>query len=167
MGSEMCIRDSLYAGGSTFNVTPADGDVVKAYLAANAVECSVAVVAKGECIAGSTATVDLIVRQELVDFTCLNGTQVRITPDAAADDCICVLNGEEVVLGADGTFTFVITEATNTLNIKVDKKDGISSISLDGNNADNDTYNLQGIRVTSTNLPAGIYVRGGQKIVVK
>lgn len=159
--------DPLYAGGSTFNVTPADGDVVKAYLAAEAVECSVAVTTEGEFIPGTTATVDVIVPQELVDFTCLNGTRVCITPDANAEVSECTLNGEAVALGEDGTYTFTITEASNTLNVKVDKESGISAISIDGNKANDETYNLQGIRVTSSNLPAGVYVRGGQKIIVK
>lgn len=157
----------MYAGGSTFNVTPKDGDVVKAYLAAEAVECSVAVTTEGEFIPGTTATVDVIVPQELVDFTCLNGTRVCITPDANAEVSECTLNGEAVALGEDGTYTFTITEASNTLNIKVDKESGISAISIDGNKANDETYNLQGIRVTSSNLPAGVYVRGGQKIIVK
>ena len=159
--------DPMYVGGSTFNVTPEDGDVVKAYLAAEAVECSVAVTAEGEYISGTTATVDIIVPQELVDFTCLNGTQVCITPDANAEVSECTLNGEAVALGEDGTYTCTITEASNTLYVKVDKESGISAISIDGNNANNETYNLQGIRVTSSNLPAGVYVRGGQKIIVK
>ncbi|MGM9860703.1 MAG: hypothetical protein ACI31C_08105 [Muribaculaceae bacterium] len=159
--------DPLYSGGSTFNVTPEDGDVVKAYLAAEAVECSVAVTAEGEFIPGTTATVDILVPQELTDFTCLNGTQVCITPDANAEVSECTLNGEAVAIGEDGTYTFTITEASNTLYVKVDKESGISAISLDGNNANAETYNLQGIRVTSSNLPAGVYVRGGQKIIVK
>lgn len=157
----------MYTGGSTFNVTPEDGDVVKAYLAAEAVECSVAVTTEGEFIPGTTATVDVIVPQELVDFTCLNGTRVCITPDANAEVSECTLNGEAVALGEDGTYTFTITEASNTLFVKVDKESGISAISIDGNKANDETYNLQGIRVTSSNLPAGVYVRGGQKIIVK
>ena len=159
--------EPLYAGGSTFNVTPKDGDVVKAYRAAEAVECSVAVTTEGEFIPGTTATVDVIVPQELVDFTCLNGTRVCITPDANAEVSECTLNGEAVALGEDGTYTFTITEASNTLFVKVDKESGISAISIDGNKANDETYNLQGIRVTSSNLPAGVYVRGGQKIIVK
>lgn len=43
----------------------------------------------------------------------------------------------------------------------------ISSAVVNTPNADNAVYNLQGVRMNAASLPAGIYIQGGKKFVVK
>lgn len=43
----------------------------------------------------------------------------------------------------------------------------ISSAVVNTPNADNAVYNLQGVRMNAASLPAGIYIQGGKKYVVK
>ncbi len=55
------------------------------------------------------------------------------------------------------------------ISIKVigedDETNGIESIKADRNNGN--IYNLNGVKMNSENLPAGIYIKNGKKIVVK
>lgn len=81
----------------------------------------------------------------------------------------CTLDGTPLE-ETDGVCTFKMEDAC-TLVLAEQKNVSIANVAVD-NNADNAVYNLQGIRVannaneTST-LPAGIYICGGRKVVVK
>ena len=53
-----------------------------------------------------------------------------------------------------------------TITTAPEGESGIADIVLD-ENANNEVYNLQGIRVNRENLPAGVYIVNGQKVLVK
>jgi hypothetical protein len=44
---------------------------------------------------------------------------------------------------------------------------GIDDLTVKPVTADDAYYNLQGQRMNSANLPAGIYIQGGKKLIVK
>lgn len=49
----------------------------------------------------------------------------------------------------------------------LDSSLGVENVAADGSDADKEVYNLQGIRLTESweELPAGLYIRGGKKVV--
>lgn len=49
----------------------------------------------------------------------------------------------------------------------LDSSLGVENVAADGTDADKEIYNLQGIRLTESweELPAGLYIRGGKKVV--
>lgn len=60
----------------------------------------------------------------------------------------------EIPANVDQTFT-------------LDTSLGVENVAVDGADADKEVYNLQGIRLTESweELPAGLYIRGGKKVV--
>jgi len=54
-------------------------------------------------------------------------------------------------------------------NVKVEINDltGIDDINVDNNIGDNNYYDLMGRKMNSNNMPAGIYIHNGEKIIVK
>ena len=99
----------------------------------------------------------------------LAGTQFEIVPDHVSQ-VIVEVNGVEQTV-EDGKY-IVNVNADTDLVIKKGTPTGTSTIGEA--TALNDVYSLQGIRVlekASTNqinaLPAGIYIVGGKKVVVK
>ncbi|MDY6277753.1 MAG: hypothetical protein SPL35_04985, partial [Bacteroidales bacterium] len=68
-----------------------------------------------------------------------------------------------IVQNADGTisFDFMGGSATNVIS-------GIGAIAVRRAADDEAVYNLMGVRMPDgKNLPAGIYIRGGKKVVIK
>ena len=55
--------------------------------------------------------------------------------------------------------------ANNTIEIYANDTSSISIINAD--DADNEVYNLQGIKVTGKNVPAGIYIVNGKKLMLR
>ena len=98
------------------------------------------------------------------------GTRVDITPDEGETIEVSV-NGTPVEI-ADGKHSFTVDSATD-VTIK-GKQSGIDTIGAESAAADNDVYNLQGIKILDNAtpaqvkaLPAGLYIQGGKKIIVK
>lgn len=83
----------------------------------------------------------------------------------------CTLDNEPLEADADGVCTFKVESATPTLLLAEQKNVGINNVAADAVAADEAVYNLQGIRVATASelnrLPAGIYICGGKKTVVK
>lgn len=74
--------------------------------------------------------------------------------------------GEAFKSGAHKAFLALPESATAKSFTFADITDGITSVSRGGDDSDSPVYSLAGIRMTGK-LPAGIYVRGGKKFVVK
>ena len=77
------------------------------------------------------------------------------------------VNGEAVEPDADGVYSFKVAGDSD---VKVTKTgDAVENISADSEAVPAGVYNLQGIRVASSleNLPAGVYITGGKKVLVK
>lgn len=159
-----------YEGGSFWNLTLADGDVVKAFVAAEPVNCTVSIDAEEDV--DTAVTVDRIspVTDWSEGISCFNGTEVAISasledPDKAV---VVTLNDEPLVAGEDGKYVFVVEKATNSVSITTTTS-GVKSMITD--QTVSPVFNLQGIRVANSNdlnnLPAGVYVVDGKKVIVK
>lgn len=161
-----------YSGGTSFYVTPADGDVVMLYLAAEPSTHNVTFDITAEStevnvVANLITTVD--------DFTTplsvLTGTLVSIQPENG-DAVDVTVNGVLANPGEDGSYDLTITSDT-TVKVSDKVPDGIGNVTAGGNDTA-DVYNLQGVLVRKnatasgiSTLPAGIYISGGKKVVVK
>lgn len=75
------------------------------------------------------------------------------------------LNDATPVESVEGAHTFTVDGAT-AVRLSSDSS-AINAIEADETNATRTVYNLQGIRVNSENLPAGIYIINGKKVAVK
>lgn len=159
-----------YDGGSFWNLTLADGDVVKAFVAAEPVNCTVSIDAE-EGVA-TEVTVDRIspVTDWSEGISCFNGTEVAIAASLEDPDktVVVTLNDEPLVAGEDGKYVFVVENETNSVSITTTTS-GVKSMISD--KTVSPVFNLQGIRVANSddlnNLPAGVYVVDGKKVVVK
>lgn len=90
----------------------------------------------------------------------------------ASGKLVVKVNDTEVAPGEDGIYTATITADTN-VKVTLDGNSGVENVAV-GNNAPVDVYNLQGIEVLHQadsnqiqQLPAGIYIADGKKIVVR
>lgn len=97
-----------------------------------------------------------------------HGTMIHITPvstfDAASDGVKVMVNNVEQTANVDGEYAIEVTDHTNIAVKAV--QTGVEDI--DAAELGNvKTYNLQGVEVKGDRLPAGIYIRGGKKVVVK
>lgn len=68
----------------------------------------------------------------------------------------------------DGVSQFAAADLVPQLTIVYEKSstNGVSEVKVDANTSA-EVYNLQGVRMNSKNLPAGIYVKNGKKFIVK
>lgn len=98
-----------------------------------------------------------------VGFETLAGTKIELTPKEGKEVDAVTVDGEPVI-AAEGKFVFTVS---GNHNIAVTTATGIEDI--EAANKDGQIYNLQGIRVTGTadQLPAGIYIVNGKKVLVK
>lgn len=160
-------------GSYGFNVTLrdiVDGNVIKVYTSGEPTPCNVDFDINENATGLFTVTKDVI---NTVDpeygFNCLSGTQVTITSQTPL---VVKVNGtaidktENVTREAadDNVYSFVVND-NSTVSIEKDVNVGIGTIAADA--AETEIYNLQGVRVTNANLPAGIYIVNGKKVVVK
>ena len=110
------------------------------------------------------------------NHTVLENTEIRLVPAATTADAsgklVVKVNDTEVAPGEDGIYTATITADTN-VKVTLDGNSGVENVAV-GNNAPVDVYNLQGIEVLHQadsnqiqQLPAGIYIADGKKIVVR
>lgn len=103
-------------------------------------------------------------------YTVAMGSTVAIELNSEDYEYIAVtLNGEDVPLpSGDKNFDFM-TFDENGYEIIISTKgteSGIDEVVLD-RNADDCIYNLQGIKVSGDNLPAGLYILNGKLILIK
>lgn len=164
--------EPAFSGATYFYVTPADGDVVMLYLAAEPSTHNVTFDITAEStevnvVANFITTVD--------DFTTplsvLTGTLVSIQPENG-DAVDVTVDGVLANPGEDGSYDLTITSDT-TVKVSDKVPDGIGNVTAGGNDTA-DVYNLQGVLVRKnatasgiSTLPAGIYISGGKKVVVK
>jgi hypothetical protein len=101
------------------------------------------------------------------DFTTTNlyvGSGVVVTPQAGKTLAVSV-DGTNVAANANGAYEVAVSgNATITVSSVTS---GINAIDAD-NLAEKVVYNLQGVKIANTeNLPAGIYIINGKKVLVK
>ncbi len=157
----------VYTEGGSYNIDFSNNDVFKVYVTTTEPETSgVEIEINGAETVNPSVTVDLVnlLADPEAGFLALPGTQIDIE-DNGDYQIDAVTANDTAVDPVDGVYTVTINEPTKIIiNAK-----GSSVISIESDNAaDNEIYNLQGIRVNSAqNLPAGIYIQGGKKIYVK
>lgn len=110
-------------------------------------------------------------------FTAFSGSTVAVKWNAPEVEegffmtHTCSLDNEPLEADTDGVCSFKVAEATHNLVLAEQKNVGIDAVAADAVAADEAVYNLQGIRVATASelnrLPAGIYICGGKKTVVK
>lgn len=153
-----------------YNVTMADGDVVKLFFATDAPATYGVAFEVADGVPAITCKKDIIT--EVADwqsgFSALQGTQVDLVAESAVN---VTVNGNAVTAGEGNTYTFTV-DAETTVKIDADK-DAIEDIEIDAV-SDNNVYNLQGILVVKNAtaeqidaLPAGMYIINGKKVVLK
>lgn len=159
----------MYENSTSYQVSFNDGDVLKIYLASNPKTCDVTFTVGGDITSGGISVKRDIVK-EVEDwangFSVLQGTQVDIT----AENVSVTVNGSTVE-PADGVFTFTVNGKTE---VAIAKPTAINDIRAGETNAACDVYNMQGVKVLGnadnaavSNLPAGIYIVNGKKVVVR
>lgn len=164
--------DPDYTGGSSYTLNElADGDVVKVFLAGAPSTYNVTFDVTGSA-ANATVTRDKIkaVEDWNAGFQTLQGTEVSIK--AAEGYNMEASIGEDVLTPDEsGNCTFTVDADTN-VKVVISSTSGIKDISNGNAGGNGDIYNLQGVllkkgaaSVDAENLPAGIYVINGKKVV--
>lgn len=164
--------DPDYTGGTSYTLNElADGDVVKVFLAGAPSTYNVTFDVTGSA-ANATVTRDKIkaVEDWNAGFQTLQGTEVSIK--AAEGYNMEASIGEDVLTPDEsGNCTFTVDADTN-VKVVISSTSGIKDISNGNAGGNGDIYNLQGVllkkgaaSVDAENLPAGIYVINGKKVV--
>lgn len=158
----------MYEGSTTYELKLTDGDVIKIFLASNPEMLEAELTAADNVDASKVAvTMDRIssVTEWAGKHNVLPGTEISIKPAEGYEISVAV-DGENVNAGEDGAFTVVVSKNT-TVAVSL-KGTGISSINAE-KAAGNHIYNIQGVRVADNadmkQLPAGIYIINGKKVV--
>lgn len=157
-----------YEGSSSFEFNGInDGDIVKVYLAAVPSTHTLSFTISGDVHVASAIHDRINPFEHTELLSVLTGTEVSIEPVESPEDLLATLD-DNVLDAVDGKYTFAAT-ADHQFELKVDPA-GIKNVSVE-TTSDTDVYNLQGIRVATdgnTNgLPAGIYIKGGKKVVIR
>lgn len=160
------LTDPMFSGSTTWQLAIEDGDVLKVFIGEEPVTCDVTFTADDDVNAGIVRDIITDVTDWRSGFSCFKGTEVAVSgPEIEVS-----VNGTGLEANEDGEFVFTVSETATNVKI-AEKQSGIRNVAVDDNAADTPVFNLQGIRVatraTAGDLPAGIYISGGKKIVVK
>lgn len=161
-----------YEGSNTYYYSFTNGDVLDVFFVTEVSPLAVTFTNNDESVAANT-TVSVDGKGAAIDYwanglTVLNGTTLSIAP--AGDAPIYVMNGEKVLTPAeDGTYKVTVSENT-VLTLSSTSLTGIEEVTANVAADKNAVYNLQGVKVANRadalrNLPAGIYVVGGKKVM--
>lgn len=169
--------EPAYSGTDNYELPIQDGDIVKVFLTTEPKECNVTFTTGFSENVNVTATV---VRDQItvlddptVAQTVFAGTEYKVefTNGATAQvDVKVSVNDQPVAADTDGNYVFTVNEAQN--NVKIEAYvSAVADIIVDDELLDSPVYNLQGIEVGKanniSNLPAGIYIVNGQKLIVR
>jgi hypothetical protein len=144
----------------TYNFTPENGDVLKCFVGERPESYSLTF----DVESGLTpeVIVDKITHLDSLDeLNVLQGTSVMIAP-AESQSFIVKANGQSVT-ATEGVFDLTINADTV---VKIEKDDS-AVIEIESDEASQEIYNLQGIRVNRSNLPNGIYIINGKKAIIR
>ncbi len=100
-----------------------------------------------------------------VGFETLAATKIEIMPKADKDVKAVTVDGEPLTANAKGNYEFAVSGHHNIAVTSATGIDKIESTEATGS----EIYNLQGIRVSgeASQLPEGIYIINGKKVLVK
>lgn len=158
-----------YSGSTTYELNLADGDVVKIFLASNPGMFEAEMTAGTKVDASKVAvTMDRInsVAEWAGKHKALPGTEISIKP-AEEYEINVTVDGEKATAGEDGAFNVTVNKNT-TIAVTLPDSDGINGIEAE-KRTNGYVYNIQGVRVADNadmkQLPAGIYIINGKKVV--
>lgn len=174
------LLEPMYEGSTTFEFALEDSDVVKLFFGNEPVECNVSFTV-GEGLDASVVR-DLIktVEDWRDGFSCFGGTTVVVSEAGTALDV--KVNGVKVqpVDNADtvnapqafaanaNSYEFVVNDPQTNVEISKASGTGVGSV-FETESGSVTVFNLQGMKVADSleNVPAGIYIVAGKKVVVK
>lgn len=174
------LLEPMYEGSTTFEFALEDRDVVKLFFGNEPVKCNVSFTV-GEGLDASVVRDIIKTVEDWRDgFSCFGGTTVVVSEAGTALDV--KVNGVKVqpvdntdrvadpqaTLDNASSYEFVVNDPATTVEISKAAGTGIDSVSDTGSGSVA-VFNLQGMKVADSleNVPAGIYIVAGKKVVVK
>ena len=164
--------DPLYSGGSYFNFSLADGDVVKMFFTKTPAMVKADITANGGA-ENLSVVKDRI--QPVADFSagisCLEDTELAFAAKEGYSIKALTVDGTAATAEADGTYKVVVKADANIV-VDLQAASGISSVTnADASRAAN-VYNANGVLVLKNATPEqtaklakGLYIINGKKVV--
>lgn len=164
--------DPLYSGGSYFNFSLADGDVVKMFFTKTPATVKADITANGGA-ENLSVVKDRI--QPVADFSagisCLEDTELAFAAKEGYSIKALTVDGTAATAEADGTYKVVVKADANIV-VDLQAASGISSVTnADASRAAN-VYNANGVLVLKNATPEqtaklakGLYIINGKKVV--
>lgn len=160
--------------GYIYNMDLADGDVIKVFDAEPATYSVTYDIEEGAPVKVFHDYITAI--ENPASHTVFQGTEIHIKPEAAQtqNDGVLVVKVNDTAVTPDENGVYVaIVNADTKIEAYLDSNSGVEDVEVE-TGAPVDVYNLQGIEVIHQatpaqiqQLPAGIYVAGGKKTVVR
>lgn len=158
---------SLYQGSSYREFTIEDNAVIKIFIGEEPAEYSVEFTVENNPDVTVLRDIIVPVTDLATPLKVFNHTQITVAPNTVAQNDVKVtVNDQAITADEDGKFNFPV-EANTRVSIVKDITLGVNGI-YEGNGT-KAIFNLQGVYVGESleNLPAGIYIQAGKKVVVK
>ena len=164
--------DPLYSGGSYFNFSLADGDVVKMFFT------KIPAMVKADITANGGAENLSVVKdriQPVADFSagisCLEDTELAFAAKEGYSIKALTVDGTAATAEADGTYKVVVKADANIV-VDLQTASGISSVTNADANRTANVYNANGVLVLKNATPEqtaklakGLYIINGKKVV--
>lgn len=164
--------DPLYSGGSYFNFSLADGDVVKMFFT------KIPAMVKADITANGGAENLSVVKdriQPVADFSagisCLEDTELAFAAKEGYSIKALTVDGTAATAEADGTYKVVVKADANIV-VDLQTASGISSVTNADANSTANVYNANGVLVLKNATPEqtaklakGLYIINGKKVV--
>lgn len=164
--------DPLYSGGSYFNFSLADGDVVKMFFT------KIPAMVKADITANGGAENLSVVKdriQPVADFSagisCLEDTELAFAAKEGYSIKALTVDGTAATAEADGTYKVVVKADANIV-VDLQAASGISSVTTADANSTANVYNANGVLMLKNATPEqtaklakGLYIINGKKVV--
>lgn len=162
----------LYSGGSYFNFSLADGDVVKMFFTKTPATVKADITANGGA-ENLSVVKDRI--QPVADFSagisCLEDTELAFAAKEGYSIKALTVDGTAATAEADGTYKVVVKADANIV-VDLQAVSGISSVTTADANSTANVYNANGVLVLKNATPEqtaklakGLYIINGKKVV--
>lgn len=162
----------LYSGGSYFNFSLADGDVVKMFFTKTPATVKADITANGGA-ENLSVVKDRI--QPVADFSagisCLEDTELAFAAKEGYSIKALTVDGTAATAEADGTYKVVVKADANIV-VDLQTASGISSVTNADANRTANVYNANGVLVMKNATPEqtaklakGLYIINGKKVV--
>lgn len=162
----------LYSGGSYFNFSLADGDVVKMFFTKTPATVKADITANGGA-ENLSVMKDRI--QPVADFSagisCLEDTELAFAAKEGYSIKALTVDGTAATAEADGTYKVVVKADANIV-VDLQTASGISSVTNADTNRTANVYNANGVLVLKNATPEqtaklakGLYIINGKKVV--